>query len=264
MIGEIFEKAPRPEQRPAEQLIGDLLPRYYEVFGENQRYSVERSIMVDGHEVAWLKYEGVVEYDNTGEGREGQPYIGHELECACKFTEGIGWRVEDDGRALALKGGDDCIKKKTAVYLRHLELRQEYETRQMLAQMGYPDAEELEAIMLDLVEKAKASEFLEGTNGVHSAGGCYYLQTVASIADMPMDIVWETANKMAADKKIQLEDMVVQPYSEPAASPEGSDIGTVQGEHTEIEVVRGAQTNHPTFVSKMDGVSLAEAWTSKV
>lgn len=211
-----FERERGVEQRPAPQLIGDLLPRYYEAYGENPRYGVERSIVVDGHEVAWLKYEGEVAYDITGEGKEGQPFSGHELHCACKFTEGTGWRMEEDGHPVGLMGGYGCIKKEAAIHLRHLELREEYKARDMFGQWGRPGTEELEAIMLDLMQKAKAEEFLEGTSRARFWGGYYYLQTVASITDLPMKSVREASDKMIADKKMQLEGAVVQPYFETA------------------------------------------------
>lgn len=285
-----FEREPGVEQQPAPQLIGDLLPRYYEAYGESPRYEVERSIMVDGHEVAWLKYEGEVAYDITGEGKEVQTYSGHELHCACKFTEGTGWRMEEGGRPVGLIGGDGCIKKEAAIHLRHLELREEYKARDMFGMWGYLDTEDLEAIMLDLMEKAKAEEFLEGTSGARSWGGYYYLQTVASITDLPMKSVREAADKMIADKKIQLEGAVVQPYFEPA-SPTWEAHGSVErdgyrvvaslpthskmpqtwqfevfkqgaeGEEpvrVEIEIPQEPLTHQPTFGPDVDDVARAE------
>jgi hypothetical protein len=206
----------QPEAEPAEQRIGNLLPRYYEAYGENPRYEVERSIMIDGHEVGWVKYEGEVSYDITGEGKEGQPYTGHELYCACKFTEGVGWRQEEDGRPVGLMGGDSCMKKEAALHLRHLELREEYKARGMFGKWGTPGPEEVEGIMFDLMEKAKAEEFIEGTSGARFWGGYYYLQTVAAITDYPMREMWGIAGKLVSEKKIQLEGAVVQPYFEPA------------------------------------------------
>jgi len=285
-----FEREPGAEQQPAPQLVGDLWPRYYEAYGENPRYEVERSIMIDGHEVAWLKYEGEVAYDITGEGKEGQPYSGHELRCACKFTEGTGWRMQDDGRPVGLMGGDVCLKKEAAIHLRHLELREEYKAREMFGRWGHPGPEELEAIMLDLMEKAKEEEFLEGTSGARFWGGYYYLQTVASIADLPMKNVWEAADKMIADKKIQLEGAVVQPYFEPAP-PTWESHGSLErngyrvvaslpthskmpqtwqfevfkqgseGEEpvrVEIEIPQEPLTHQPTFGPDVDDVTRAE------
>jgi len=285
-----FEREPGAEQQPAPRLVGDLLPRYYEAYGENPRYEVERSIMIDGHEVAWLKYEGEVAYDITGEGKEGQPYSGHELRCACKFTEGTGWRMQDDGRPVGLMGGDVCLKKEAAIHLRHLELREEYKAREMFGRWGHPGPEELEAIMLDLMEKAKEEEFLEGTSGARFWGGYYYLQTVASIADLPMKNVWEAADKMIADKKIQLEGAVVQPYFEPAP-PTWESHGSLErngyrvvaslpthskmpqtwqfevfkqgseGEEpvrVEIEIPQEPLTHQPTFGPDVDDVTRAE------
>src|SRR3972149_11890212 len=178
-----FERQPQPEQESEQQLISDLLPSYYEAYGENPRYETVRSIMIDGHEVAWAKYEGTVAYDITGEGKEGQPCSGHELVCACKFTEGVGWRMEDDGRPVGLMAGDKCLPKEAAVYLRQLELREEKKAREMFGRIGIPGKEEVEAIMFDLMEKAKAEEFLEATSGASFWGGYYYLQTVAEITE---------------------------------------------------------------------------------
>lgn len=216
MTYEDFDQKSGAEQPPVSEIIEDLLPRYYEVYGNNPSYEIERSIMLDGHEVAWLKYQGEVTYDITGGGKEGQTYTGHELECACKFTEGIGWQMEADGRPVGLMSGDDCIKKEAALHLRHLELRQEYKARDMFGRFGYPGTEELEAIMLDLMEKAKQEEFIEGSSGARFWGGYYYLQTVAAITNVQMKQVWEVSNKMIADKKMQLEGAVVQPYFEAA------------------------------------------------
>src|SRR4051812_8619519 len=96
-----FANQNQPEAEPQSQLINDLLPRYYETHGDNPRYETVRSIMIDGHEVAWVKYTGNVASDTV----EDQDYTGHELCCACKFTEDVGWRQEPDGRTVGLSGG---------------------------------------------------------------------------------------------------------------------------------------------------------------
>ncbi len=202
-----FEQETGFEKEPTAQLIEDVLPRYYETHGERTRYEVERSIMIDQHEVAWLRYEG--------KNSQGESYTGHELQCTCHFTENVGWKMHKGGFPAGLIRADKCLKKEAALYLRHLEIREEYKERDMFGKWGHPNEEELEAIMLDLIEKAKADEFLEGTTGAQSWGGYYYLQTVASIADVPMASIWKTTDKLIDDKQIQLEGNVVQPYTEP-------------------------------------------------
>lgn len=208
------EEFPDFEQEPKPERIANLLPRYYEAFGDKTKFEVERSIMVDNHEVAWLKCEGEVEYDMTGQGREGEAWTAYELECACKFTEDLGWRQDDDGQVTGLIG-DKCIKKDAAVYLRQLELRQEYKTRGMFGKFDMPKDEDIEAIMYDLMDKVHNNEFIEGTSGASFYGGYYYLQTVAAVTDRPMKSIREIANKMVGERKIELEGAVVQPCREP-------------------------------------------------
>jgi hypothetical protein len=210
-----FDREPDNEQQRTPQLIEELLPRYYETHGTNPRFEIDRSIIIDGHEVAWMTYEGEVAFDITGEGKEGKPYKGHELYCACKFTEGVGWRIEENGQPIGLMSGDKCLPKEAALYLRQLELREEYKARNMFGRWDHPGEEEVEAIMFDLMDKAQAEEFLESTSGARFWGGYYYLQTVAAITDLPMKRVWEIAYKMQDAKKIGLEGAVVQPYREP-------------------------------------------------
>lgn len=196
--------------------IAELLPRYYETHGENPTFEVERSIPIDGHEVAWMHYKGTVTYDITGRGQEGKPYEGYELECACKFTEDVGWRIDEkSGTPVGLMGGDRCIKKDAAVYLRQLELREEYKGRGMLHDVEKNKPENVAAVMLDLIAKSEADEFLEGNSGAAFWGGHYYLQTVRDIMDIPMKKVWEGADLLLAEKRITLEGMVVQTYREP-------------------------------------------------
>ena len=204
------------EAAPESPLISELLPRYYEAHGEDPHHETIRSIMIDDHEVAWMEYTGTVKWDITGQGREGQEYSGRELYCACKFTEGIGWRVEDDGQVVNLMGPDKCLSKQAATYLRQLELRREYSERGMLENLAMPLEEETAAIMFDLMEKAKAGEFLgESGSGASFYGGYYYLQTVASIMNVPMGSMWDIAYRLANEKKISLDGAVVQPYREP-------------------------------------------------
>lgn len=280
------------ENKP--ELIADLLPRYYEAHGENITYEVERSMVIDGHEVAWTKYTGTVVYDMTGEGKEGKEFTGHELYCACHFKENVGWRQEEDGSTVGLMGKDGCIAKKTAVYMRHLELREEYKERGMLGVFSKDPHEELEAIMLDLMDKGEREEFLEGSSGARFWGGFYYLQTAAEIADLPIKYAWETASKMVQEKKISLEGAVVQKYYEPdpprwephevfedknirvvASLPAHSQMPqtwqfeayALTGEEPvkiEVEIPEVPLTHEPVFGPDVDDVRTAEECAAKI
>src|ERR1019366_5247783 len=80
----------------------------------------------------------------------------------------------------------------------------------------------IDAIILGLMSKAKAGEWVgEDGWGAGSWGGYFYLQTVAKIADMPMELVWKAADKLIAAQQIRLEGAVVQEYREPR--PPGED-----------------------------------------
>lgn len=203
-------------EQQREESIEELLLRYYEAHGTNPAYEVERSITIDGHEVAWLRYQGQVQYDITGRGREGQPYEGHALHCACHFKEGVGWEMDERfGGPVGLTAGDGCAKKEAALYLRRLELRRSYEERGMLDDLKRYEPETIKAIMLDLIAKREADEFVEATNGAEFWGGHYYLQTVAEVLDVPMEYIWKATHQLQAEKRIRLEGMVVQTYREP-------------------------------------------------
>lgn len=199
-----------------ERSFAELLPRYYEAYGTNPTYEVEQSMPVDGHDVAWMRYQGEVVYDMTGKGQEGTAYTGCALYCACKFTEGVGWRIDEtNGTPVGLIGGDECAKKEQAVHLRHLELRREYQEKGLLARPSENNPEALQAIMLDLIAKREAGEFLEGSSGAEFWGGHYYLQTVGEITGLAMKHIWPAVDQLRAEKRIRLEGMVVQTYREP-------------------------------------------------
>lgn len=205
----------RPEnEQPVQPGIQELLPRYYETHGDMLRYEIERSIPIDGHEVAWLKY--------SGETTNGRSYSGHELHCECKFTEGVGWQVDEKYGVVGLNGEDRCLPRKAALLFRQLELRREYLNKFPHDSFSMGDEYDLwdkvPEVILDLIEKGKTGEWLsEGSSGANDWGGYFYLQTVQAITCTPYDEFWNQVNKMVYDKKIQLEGMVVQEYREPPA-----------------------------------------------
>lgn len=203
-----------------DQPIEALLPRYYEAYGDDPAYTIERLIVMEGHEVAWMRYDGTVKFDITGQGNEGKPYSGHSLCCACKFTEGVGWKIDEQrGTPVGLIGGDSCYKKEAAIHLRHLELREEYKQRGMMGEVDKYKSENIKAVLMDLIEKSKAGEFLEGSNGASFWGGYLYLQTLAEVMDLSVAAVRKATAELVEDNVIRMEGMVVQLYREPPEVP---------------------------------------------
>lgn len=145
---------------------------------------------------------------------------GRELRCACHFTEGVGWGVDEQGRVHWLhESKGSCLPKEAAIQLRRLELRKEYLDKfpcdSMPISDGYDLWGKLSEVILDLIEKGKQGEWLsEGSSGAHDWGGYFYLQTVQEITGIPYDQLWEHVYRMQANKQIQLEGMVVQEYYE--------------------------------------------------
>lgn len=201
-------------------MIAHLLPRYYEHYSNSLRYDVLRSVVIDGHEVAWMSYVGTVQVDLMDEGREGNPFIGRTMKCECDFTEGIGWSVDTDGHPLPRSGPDThetCLIRHAALHLRHLELRQEYKRRFVdgnanffLGLRGY-----IREITLDMIEKGRAGEWLEGTSGASLYGGYFYLQTLAAIIDQPMGYLWEDMHLLMEEKLIDMDGAIIKSYTKP-------------------------------------------------
>lgn len=113
-------------------MIADLLPEYYERYESNVRYEMLRSIVINGHEVAWVSYVGTLRLDLSGKGREGTTVTGRTMVCDCDFTEGIGWNIGEGGEHYTVSGQDaeaTCLIRRAALHLRHLELRREYQEK---------------------------------------------------------------------------------------------------------------------------------------
>ena len=188
-------------------MIETLLSRYYEVHGTNLTYTALRTITVDNHEVAWMEF--------VGRRQDGTSYNGRALYCECDFTEGVGWKVED-GKNYRLLDPEKCLYRKAALRLRHLELRQEYQKRFKISEGdSFALHEKVEEIILDLIEKVKAGEFVEDGTGASFWGGYFYLQTVEAITDQFLGHLWEDVHRLVLKKKIGLEGAVIQPYRKP-------------------------------------------------
>ena len=198
-------------------MIADLLPGYYERYEPNVRYSVLRSIVIDGHEVAWMSYIGTVQYDITGNGHEGEPFSGRTMMCECDFTKDVGWSVGDNGLRYTLDGPRACLIRRAALYLRHLELRAEYTERFVKSDpnsfLGLKGC--MREITLDLIEKGQAGEWLEDGDGARMYGGHFYLQTLATITDEFMGHLWEDMYPLMEDKLIELDGTIVKAYTKP-------------------------------------------------
>lgn len=201
--------------------LAEVLPRYHEAHGDTMTFTPERIIKIAGHEIAWMRYDGKVIHDIMGRGREGEPFTGHAAYCECYFTEGVGWKIDDSdderfaGRPIGLMGKEKCIYRKAAMHLRHLELRDEYKEKFKDTWDTF-SREHIKLVILDLIEKVKAEEFIgEDTNGASFYGGYFYLQTVAEITDRYLGHLWETVHEMMEAKQIGLDGAVIQPYTEP-------------------------------------------------
>lgn len=197
-------------------MINDLLPRYYEVLEENPKYQVLRSIVIDGHEVAWMRYDGTVTFDLVDKGNIGKPYFGYQLHCECDFTEGVGWKIMNDGKAYGIAGHRDCIYRKMFQHMRHLELRDEYLERFNSVCHGQLCLLEskIPEIIFDLIEKVKGGTFLgEDNEGADYWGGYFYVQTLEKILDLIPGNGFKIAYDLVAQKKIGLNGAVVQEYN---------------------------------------------------
>ncbi|MEK7065974.1 MAG: hypothetical protein AAB965_00180, partial [Patescibacteria group bacterium] len=175
-------KSARSKTKEA-RMIKDLLPRYYEAHNDGVTYTIISSTMVRNHEVAWMEYRGTVLCGPE----KGKPFVGRELHCECYFTEGIGWKIDPKNRPVSLMDAEKCDRRKVAVRKRHKELRQEYRRLFNNSPSLFPYIPE---IILDLIKKAKAGEFLEDGSGANFYCGYFYLETVADIVDAPMRNIW--------------------------------------------------------------------------
>jgi hypothetical protein len=199
-------------------MIADLLPRYYEAHGRNDTYETLRSIMIDGHEVAWMKYTFILTNNVPGIGRKGKPIETFGLYCECYFTEEVGWKTDEKFGVVGLSGKDHCIRFETAIDLRIRELREEYYALfDVHRGMGsYGLVQHIDEMVTDLFERDKRGEFIaEGSNGAHFWGGHFYIGTLARILDIDMSFIHKHIRRLVTESKIALEGFVVQQYVEP-------------------------------------------------
>lgn len=185
--------------------IETLLPVYQKATGDTAKYVALRTIIIDGHEVAWMEYS---------DGLKIGPV--RLLLCECHFTPGVGYEIGSDGRAMFLSEQENCIHMQTAVYLRHLELHKEYEKRYEDPTFSDLDASDnnIAEIILDLIKKAETGELIgrhemaEQWNGKMFQVVPINLQTIADIIGVRFRLVRKVAGVMSAAKKITLTDGV--------------------------------------------------------
>lgn len=206
-------------------MISDHLERYYEVHracGRKEEHVILRSMVIDGHEVAWVELRDA---EPLPEGR--RPF--RMMMCECDYIEGVAWQTDERHGVVGLDNGKgDCVRRGAALHLRHLELRKEYaatfdrrnvagltEEETLIAILGLSSPEALRHIILDLVTKAKAGEWLEEGTGAMFWGGYYYVQTVQAITDAPWKSVWDAVRALVDERRISLEGAVVRDHREP-------------------------------------------------
>lgn len=205
------------ENQEVQSSIEALLPRYYELH-PLLRYEAEQVYDIDGHEVAWMSY--------TTTRDDEKPLTGHAFKCECDFTEGVGWREHDEYGVVTMNDfEEECSARGEVVIMRKDQLRAEYAEK--FAGVQADEKLFLRSVMMDLIEKDQAGEFIGEThNGAHFWGGHYYVQTAVDIAGIgegqesaeSWRDVWSVLDRMQVDKQIQLNGMVVQEYYEPPAA----------------------------------------------
>ncbi|MDE1970731.1 MAG: hypothetical protein KGI50_04135 [Patescibacteria group bacterium] len=188
-------------------MIRDFLPEYSAAHQHSTEpvYTILRSIVIDGHEVAWIQLEGTDLY--------GKQYRCYDLYCECYFTRGIGWDIRD-GKATGLSG-DSCIKKRVATFLRHCEIQQDIQSRFPFINLILSE-DDLHCIIYELMQQLKTGsfindQFLDGTSTRLD------LRTLEFILDHPMHDIYEKANALAAAKKIKLDFNMVYACKKPSS-----------------------------------------------
>ncbi len=186
-------------------MIKDLLPEYRKAKNDGEKYSIVRSFIINGHEVAWMEVRGSV---------KGISYKARQLYCECDFTKDKNWYIKD-GKFFTISGSEKCRARTKVLNQRHAELQKEYLDRFEAKNDLSVLADHIGDIVSDLKEKAKNGEFLEDGTGAFFWGGYFYLQTLAAIIGKDIRETWQIADTLVADKKIRLEGAVIQDYAPP-------------------------------------------------
>lgn len=194
--------------------IKSLLPAYKKAMNDKGRYKIIRLMRIDGHEVAWMEYQ-IIDF-------EGKIARVRLLECECNYTRGVGWDISDGVKVRRMshrQGG--CLHLKTAVYMRHLELFNEYAERfkHPLLSVFDPNDENISSIIMDLLDKVKNGGFVGECERSEAWDGKEFqiyhinLWTVLGILHdhCTLTDIDRIADQMVADKKILRYTMMIWP-----------------------------------------------------
>ncbi len=190
-------------------MINDLLPRYYEAHSDDDtRYTTIQGEVIRGHEVAWMECRGTIICGD----KSGETFTTRLIFCECCFTEGVGWEIDTKYGVAGVSDRGRCLPRRIFLRQRHAELRKEF-----LRRFGRPIRKHIPEIIFAMIEKVKALEFVEDSNGAKLWSGFFYLQTVASIVNKTRSLqgIKDIALQMVYQKKINLNGNVVTDYHEP-------------------------------------------------
>lgn len=163
-------------------MIVDLLSEFYGHAIPSVRYELLRSFMVEGHEVAWMKYI------YTGGENPARNHWAYALKCECDFTEGVGWMIDDKDQRVTI-GKPLCPMIRRVRSMRADELRVEYQIKH-LGLHGTSDLHEhVGDIALDLLARSQAGEFIHADLLFNWAGVAATL--VSSITDVDVQEVFD-------------------------------------------------------------------------
>lgn len=234
MEHEFFE--PREKQPIEPMLISDGIERYYEAYGTNPIYETVSSSVIEGHEVAWMKYTGTIVQDIMELGREGQSYEGYCFKCACNFNEGVGWFFDEEyGAPVSTDADRDCEARAIASKSRQEELKNEYLMRGYLDKLEEDEIGTIKTIILDLIEKSTNNEFLETYTGASFWGGHYYLQLVESVTGIDMYKLYQITDQLEKEKVISMNGAVICEYHEPSP-PRWEPFGTLESSGWKVTI----------------------------
>lgn len=184
----------------------------YQEQGGSLRYTPERVMELDGHQVAWVSY--------AWQGEE-EEIAGHSLLCECDFlgecTESGGW----------LKSGNSfhCVYAEAARLIRCREVADQLDASrprdQQLSSLGWgTNAEErIQQLLRELLSRAEAGEWIGQRDGT------LYLQTIEQISGVPHSRLRECADKLRRRGEMGLSGSIITSWSEAHAPRDDPDHG---------------------------------------
>jgi hypothetical protein len=196
-------------------MIADHLEEYYRYHGRDPGYDVRRSIMVGDHECAWVAMLGTTRVVIGGDWQAaGQPFVEHTFLCECAFTRGVGWELSTEPGfegPVDLTEAEDCPALAMALSLRHAELRAEYR-RQFCRRPSEPLTDHAREVVLDLIAKTRAGEFIGGDHQAAELwGGYFYTTLLAGVLDVSPAKAGELAVSLMRQGVIGLNGLVITP-----------------------------------------------------